>query len=230
LPDTPDEEEQGGSQRTCIATREVRSPDEMLRFVRGPDGAVVPDLRRRLPGRGVWVTASADAVALAVKRKAFGRSLRAEVRVDQALPALVDRLLAEAALQSLAMANKAGRVVCGFSKVEAALRGREMAALIHASDAAEDGKRKLAPRRSDAGRPDAAPIIELFNSEQLSLALGRPHVIHAALLSGPVSAAFLDRSGALARYRGPSRAPAAGSATDGHDELDPAKAEGMDAE
>jgi len=139
----PDEEDDA-SARTCIATRAVRPPEEMLRFVRAPDGQVVPDIRRELPGRGVWVTATAEAVRQAVKRKAFGRSFRAEVTVDPQLAEVVDRLLAEAALQSLAMANKAGRVVAGFGKVESALRAGEAVALLHAADAAADGKRKLA--------------------------------------------------------------------------------------
>lgn len=222
---TENSSEDDASDRTCIATRQVRPPEEMIRFVRAPDGQVVPDLRRRLPGRGVWVTAQRQVVQEAMKRKAFGRSFKAEVQVDPDLPETIDRLLAEATLQSLAMANKAGRAVSGFSKVEAALRSGQAAVLLHASDAAPDGRRKLA--QVARGRVKA---VDLFGAEQLSLALGRPHVIHAALFPGPVSAAFIDRSNALARYRGLTvTGMAAMDVGDGED-LRTAEAEGLDAE
>jgi uncharacterized protein len=197
LADAPFSEEDAASERTCIVSREVRDPDAMIRFVRGPAGEVVPDIRRKLPGRGVWVTATAAMIGEALRKKAFGRAFRAEVSVDPDMPALVDALLAEYALQSLAMANKAGRVLAGFGKVETALRAGQPRALLHASDAAPDGKRKLA--QAMRGEP---VLIEIFSAEQLSLALGRPHVIHAALLPGPVSAAFIDRCDVLARFRG----------------------------
>ncbi len=74
------------SERTCIVTRAKAAPEGLLRFVRAPDGAVVPDLRHKLPGRGVWVTADAKVVAQAVKRKAFARGFKAEVRVSETLP------------------------------------------------------------------------------------------------------------------------------------------------
>jgi uncharacterized protein len=218
-------EEDEVSARTCIATRAVRPPEEMLRFVRAPDGRVVPDIRRKLPGRGVWVTATAAAVAEAMRRKAFGRALKAEVLVADELVDQVDALLCDATLQSLAMANKAGRVIAGFGKVESALRGNGVRAVLHAAEAAADGRRKLGLAAGGKATP-----IELFTGEQLSLALGRPHVIHAALLPGPVSAALIDRCDALARYRGSP--PVSATATDMGDDdgTSTAEAEGMDAE
>jgi predicted RNA-binding protein YlxR (DUF448 family) len=195
-------------ERTCIVTRAQLPPEALIRFVRAPDGTVVPDIKRKLPGRGVWVTADRDTVATAVKKRAFARALKADVGVDPNLPGLVDSLFEQAALQTLSLANKAGRVVCGFAKVEAALGRGEAVAIIHASEAAADGKRKLAA--------SAAPqAIELFSGEQLSLALGRPHVIHAALLSGSVSAAFLSRCDVLARYRGARGMDEAGTNAEG---------------
>lgn len=196
-------------ERTCIVTRAQLPPEALIRFVRAPDGAVVPDLKRKLPGRGVWVRADRATVTAAVKKRAFARALKAEVSVDPELPARIDALLEEAALQGLSLANKAGRVVAGFAKVEAALGRGEAVAVIHARDAAADGKRKLA---GAAARPRA---VEVFSGEQLSLALGRPHVIHAALLSGSVSAAFLSRCDVLARYRGAHGMDEAGTHAEG---------------
>src|ERR1700760_1993377 len=103
-----------GTERFCVVLREVRPTDEMVRFVAGPDGTVVPDVKRKLPGRGVWVTATRAAVAEDVKRGALQRGLKASVKVAADLPDLVDRLIERAALDAMAMAYKAGRIVAGF--------------------------------------------------------------------------------------------------------------------
>jgi len=113
------EDEERGPVRTCIVTRAERPPEEMIRFVLAPDGTVTPDLRRRLPGRGVWTTATADVVAQAARRKAFDRGFRGKAIVPNDLPARIDRLMEVDCLQSLSLANKAGLVTTGFAKVEA---------------------------------------------------------------------------------------------------------------
>src|SRR5262249_32619262 len=91
-------------ERLGIVTGEVKPATEMVRFVVGRDGAVVPDVKHKLPGRGVWVTAARAAVAAAMARKAFARSFRRDVKVAPDLPALTDELLARAALDALAVA------------------------------------------------------------------------------------------------------------------------------
>jgi len=198
---TKDDED--GPERTCVATRVARPVDELIRFVADPDGVVVPDLRRRLPGRGVWVTANAAAVAEAVKRKAFARGLKRPVTVSAGLADEVDALLKRAARESVSLANKAGQVVSGFSKVEAAIGRGQLAALVEAADAKPDGVRKLgqALRRSYGEDAVTIPVVRVLASTDLDLALGRSHVIHAALLEGPASRACLARCRALERYR-----------------------------
>jgi hypothetical protein len=112
-------------------------------------------------------------------------------------------LLESAALDALSIAGKAGLVVGGFSKVEATLAHKGVLALIHASDAAADGKRKLdgaLHRNRDEKRPEIA-IIDIFSGQQLDLALNRPNVVHAALLAGPGSETFLARVARFARFR-----------------------------
>jgi uncharacterized protein len=188
-------------ERFCIVTRSVKPIDDLIRFVVGPDGGVVPDLKRKLPGRGVWVSAERAVLATAVSRKAFGRSFRREVKVDPGLVDLVDQLLECFALDALSMAHKAGRLVSGFTQVEAALRKEPVAALIHASDAQPDGVRKLAAAQRRTGAADEPEAIGLFTSAQLDLALGRSNVVHAALLAGPASHGFLARCRSLARFR-----------------------------
>ncbi|HQF30853.1 MAG TPA: RNA-binding protein [Hyphomicrobiales bacterium] len=189
-------------ERTCIVGRATLPVDELIRFVLAPDGTVVPDLKRDLPGRGVWVTASAEAVATAEKKRLFARGFKAEVRVEPGLAERVGTLLERAALGALAMANKAGLVVTGFGKVETALGRDAVAVLIHASDAAPDGIRKLAAvTKRRFGDGPGVPVVRSIASEQLDLALGRSNVIHAAVLEGRAAAAFLERERALVRFR-----------------------------
>jgi predicted RNA-binding protein YlxR (DUF448 family) len=193
-----------GAERLCVATRTVRPVANMIRFVIGPDGEVVPDLKRRLPGRGLWITAERRAVADAVRRKAFARGFRREVRVAATLPEMVERLLERAALDALSIAHKAGRVVAGFGRIAAALdAGGPVIALIHASDAGADGVRKLAAaaRRRFDEAVDRLVVVDDFACAQLDLALGRPNVIHAALLAGSASEEFLARCRSLEHFR-----------------------------
>ncbi len=191
-----------GPERTCIVTRRKGPPDAMIRFVIGPGTVVVPDIRRKLPGRGVWVTARAERVAEAVKRHAFARSFKAQVQVSEALPGEIDALLAADCLHSLSMATKAGQVVAGTAKIEAAIAAGEVLVLVHACGAGSDGTRKLDRSLHKAIRASASePPVELFSSDQLDLALGRTNVIHAAAMPGAASRAFLARCRKLALYR-----------------------------
>lgn len=195
--------------RMCAVSREVRPIDELIRFVVSPEGWVVPDLKRKLPGRGLWVSASRQTVAEAVRRNQFSKGFKRDVRVAPALAADTEALLVRGVIEALAMAAKAGQVVSGFGKVEDALKSRQardsVKALIHASDGAADGIRKLdAVARQNAGINDEShefPVVAALTSEQLDLALGRSNVIHAALLAGPAGNTFLSRSQTLVRYR-----------------------------
>lgn len=212
------DKDETGPERTCIVTRAKRPPEAMIRFVVGPDETVVPDIRRRLPGRGVWVTASAELVKRAASKGAFARGFKAKVRADAALAAEVDAMLERDALGSLAMANKAGAVTTGFAKVEAALGEGKVAALLHAGEAAEDGCRKLDAAARRRGGAEPPPSVKLFSGEQLDLALGRVNVIHAALAAGPAGHAFLGRCRRLTVYRtaaGQDEADAKAASADG---------------
>ena len=197
------------TERMCAVTRAVRPIDELIRFVVAPEGEVIPDLKRKLPGRGLWVSATRQAVAEAVRRNQFAKGFKRDVRVAPTLVADTEALLVRSVSEALAMAAKAGQVVSGFSKVEGALRlgqaQNSVSALIHASDGAADGIRKLdAIVRQNAGinaESREFPVVTALTSEQLDLALGRSNVIHAALLAGPASKTFLSRSQLLVRYR-----------------------------
>jgi predicted RNA-binding protein YlxR (DUF448 family) len=201
--------DRSATMRMCAVTRQVRPIDELIRFVVAPSGEVIPDLKRKLPGRGLWVSASRQTLAEAVLRHQFSKGFKREVRVSPKLPADTEALLVRSTLDALAMAAKAGQVISGFGKVEDALTSRQtrgsIEALIHASDGAADGIRKLdAVLRQNAVVNDKSsqiPVVTALTSEQLDLALGRSNVIHAALLAGPASKTFLSRSQILVRYR-----------------------------
>ena len=188
------------TERFCAATRTVKPIDDMIRFVLGPDG-VVPDLKSKLPGRGIWITATRAALVDAVARKAFARSFKREVRIAPDLPDLTERLLVRTALDALAIAGKGGFAVAGFAKVEAALTRDRVVALIHATDAKPDGVNKLAGMLRQRPDADHVVIVTAFPSAQLDLALGRSNVVHAALLAGTASSTFLARFHRLERFR-----------------------------
>jgi predicted RNA-binding protein YlxR (DUF448 family) len=189
-----------GAERLCAVTRAVKPVEELIRFVVGPDG-VVPDLKRKLPGRGMWVTASRATLEDAVNRNVFARGFKRELRVTPELVDETERLLVRSALDALAIAGKAGLVAAGFAKTEAAIAREHVVGLLHAADGAPDGIAKLdaALRRRD-GAADLA-IIKAFTTAQLDLALGRANVVHAALLAGPANATFLARFARLQRFR-----------------------------
>jgi predicted RNA-binding protein YlxR (DUF448 family) len=191
--------------RTCAVSREVRPIGELIRFVVAPSGEVIADLKRKLPGRGLWVTASRKTVAESVRRNQFSKGFRRDVRVSPTLAADTENLLVRSVIEALAMAAKAGQIVAGFAKVESALVQHQAVALIHAADGAADGIRKLdAVMRQNPGKTGESCeflVVNVLTSEQLDLALGRSNVIHAALLAGSASKTFLSRSQTLVRYR-----------------------------
>lgn len=204
------------SERTCIVTRQTLAPEALLRFVVSPDGAVVPDIRRKLPGRGAWVLAAHDCVTKAVSKGLLVRALRSRtpgvdgpafvVRPDMA--DFLDSLLENDCLQALALANKAGAVVCGHTKIEQGLRREAPLTLLHATDAGHDGVRKLNqlwrglwPAAANEPFPEG---VNIFASAQLDLVLGRTNVIHAALKAVMAAQSVKSRAVRLVKYRTPA--------------------------
>jgi uncharacterized protein len=190
--------------RQCAVERTRGPEDDLLRFVLDPEKRVVPDLKRKLPGRGVWVTATREAVNRAAKQKSFAKGFRQPVTVDPDLAGTVEALLRRAALQHLALANKAGCVVAGFAKVEKALAGDRRMVLLHASDAAPDGRRKLdrmVHRGAGADRETSLPLA-CFTSAEVSAALGRHNVMHAAITADGAGQNVIGAALRFMRYAG----------------------------
>lgn len=179
--------------RMCIVTRRVLAVSGLIRFVAGPDQVLVPDIRNRLPGRGVWVTNSRDVLRKAVARKAFPRALKQTVAVPPDLEALVADLLRKDALQMLSLANKAGAVTSGFAKIEGIKAS--LLALVQASDGsqAEIARLQRLSRGKARGKRDPV-VVRAFAAHELGLSIGREHVIHAALTVHEAASVFLDRA------------------------------------
>ena len=170
-------------ERRCALTRAVLPRSDLVRFVLGPDDAVVADLAEKLPGRGVWITCSQEAVTAAVKRNAFARSFKAKVAASEDLADQVEALMVRRLRDALSIANKAGLVASGFSKVERTLHSGKVRALFHATDGSEDGSRKLDRLFAAIAleMEKTALTLKILSSDELSLALGRSNVVHAAL-------------------------------------------------
>ena len=169
-------------ERRDIVSGEVMDEARLVRFVQGPEGAVVPDLARKLPGRGIWVAATREAVQAAAKKGLFARAAKAKLIAPPELADQVEALLHGRLLSALGLARKAGDLTFGFEKVLAVVGQGKAAWLIEASDGAEDGRRKVlaAARRA----PSQPRLLVTFSSSELSLALGAPNVIHTAFLAG----------------------------------------------
>jgi predicted RNA-binding protein YlxR (DUF448 family) len=192
--------------RTCIVTRKAGEPDGLIRFVVAPDGSVVPDIKRKLPGRGCWVTAERRFVDEAARKNLFRKAFKAEVTAPADLGAMVDRVLSQNALGAIGLARKAGALATGAAKVEASVRSGAALAVLHAVEGQPDGIRKITQARRATvhlGGPEI-DAYKLFSEAELGLALGALSVIHAALLAEDAGKAALKRVVALDRYRGGS--------------------------
>lgn len=188
-----------GPERRCIATGQSQPAHGLIRFAIGPDGAVVPDILGRLPGRGIWVSADRGALHTAVARKAFARAAKRQVSLPDDLAGLVDRGLADRLVSLIALARKAGEAVAGYEKVKAWLEGGTAAVLIQAADGSERGKSRLRP--PEPVKDGEQTHITALTGAELGLAFGRDHVIHAALTEGGLTNRILVEAKRLAGLR-----------------------------
>lgn len=198
-------------ERRCIVAMERRPQGEMIRFVLSPDGQVTPDLAAKLPGRGAWVTASREAIDIAVKKGAFARAFKRQVKAGPDLSAQVEQLLVKRILDQLGMVKRAGNLILGFEQVREEVRKAAPAFVIEASDGSEDQRGKVlalvrglhTPEPDEtgkmAGNLELPPVIGCFSGDELGMALGRERVIHACVKYGRIAHAW---SGELDRLSG----------------------------
>lgn len=195
-------------ERRCIVTGASGPKTGLVRFVVGPEGAIVPDVAGRLPGRGIWVTADRAALERAAAKKLFARAARAPVAVPEGLADLVEALMARRVVDLVSLARKGGGAVCGFEKVRDALGrgigGRPVAVLLQAHDGSARERSRLRPPEGSEGAVTALGAVEL------GLAFGRDRVIHAALAAGGLATRVVEEAARLAGIRGQVGADGAG--------------------
>ena len=184
-------------ERRDLVTHQAMDESRLIRFVVGPDGAVVPDLGRKLPGRGMWVEASRASVDAAVKKNLFSRSAKAPLKPAADLSETVETLLIRRCLDQLGLARREGVLISGFEKSAAAIRSSKAAWLIEAADGASDGRGKLVA----LARHQTTRICGAFAADDLSLALGLENAIHAVLLHGGRADRWTLEVGRLAGFR-----------------------------
>ncbi len=175
----------------------------MIRFVADPQGGVVADLKGQLPGRGCWVTARRALVQQATEKNLFARALKARVTVSPDLPGEIDVLLVSALTGMMGLARKAGQIVIGASKVDAAVRSGQAIAVFHATDAAPDGVRKIdqARRAFSAGEEAQTAVFQLLSADEMAVLAAGGHVIHLAVLAGQAGEGVVKRAKMLDRFR-----------------------------
>lgn len=180
----------------------MRPRAELIRFVAGPDGTVVPDLAGRLPGRGFWLSPSRAMIQTACARNLFAKAAKAALRVPDGLADRVERLSAQRCIDLLGLARRAGQVAVGREQVVARLGEGRAALLLQAVDAAEGGRGKL---RAMARAPEVA-VVEVLSARELGRALGREEAVHVALAPGRLAACLREEAVRLAALRGDNEA------------------------
>lgn len=185
---------EGGPLRTCIVTGQQAAPARMIRFVVGPEGDAVPDLARRLPGRGLWLKAERAIVEQAMAKKLFSKAARQPVQAADDLADRVERLLLERALEDLSRARRAGRAVAGFVRVEQMIGLGKAGLLLVADEADGDGLSKLTAT--------GLPLERLGSAASLGGVFGREQTVYAAVARDDASGHFIDRiAGGASRWR-----------------------------
>lgn len=185
--------------RRDIVSGETMPEARLIRFVAGPDGTVVPDLGRNLPGRGFWTEATRTAVETAARKGLFSRAAKTRLSASPELADLVESLVARRCLDRLGLARRAGALTWGYDKAAAAITSGRAAWIIEASDGATEGRRKLLKIARNQSPPPR--VCGAFTSEELGLASGLGHVIHLVFLAGRWAERWTEEVERVAGFR-----------------------------
>ncbi len=187
-------------ERRCIVTGQTHEETHLIRFVVGPEDVVYPDLAAKLPGRGMWVTAERQVL----EKAQFSKAAQKKVSAPKDLADTVERLIARSMTDDLGLARRSGMLVAGFDNVARALdSAHPPSLLLEAADGAADGRRKLANMAAARGLKPS--LIDCLSCEEMSVALGRENVIHAALKSGQLAERLIFEAGRLSGFRPASK-------------------------
>lgn len=181
-------------ERRCIATGKTAPRDDLIRFVVGPEGGIVPDVDGRLPGRGLWLCPDRSSLRIAMKKNMFARSARRRVDVPDNLDNMVEKLLVSRCISIIGLARRANRAVGGFAKVKIKLDGGTKGVLLTAGGAPAGGRRKL-------NRSLITTEIDLLDDAELGMAFGRDGLVHAFIERSTFADRLVLTSRKLAGFR-----------------------------
>lgn len=192
-------------ERKCILSGNVQPRASLIRLALSPDGDILPDVRAKAPGRGAWISPDGPAFAAALANgKLKGGLARAFKTGDFRIPADLEARIADAlernALDRLGLEARGGKLLTGSEKLRDAARAGKVHLLLHAADAAEDGRRKLDQAwrvGMDAEGSDMRGLVIPANRTILAEALGRDNVVHIAIVD---ERAAMRVSGAISRW------------------------------
>lgn len=219
-------EPETGPLRRCIVTRERLPKERMIRFVVGPDRQIIPDIVGKLPGRGIWLSASGDVLELPDTQgselpgghtpkggrhieksnrrltQAFARAARGPVSVPSDLSDLLQAALVRRIGELLGLARRAGQAVAGYEKAREALKTGRFRLVVQASDGSEAERERFL-----SGAGPAVTVIDPLPGEALGRIFGRDYAVHVAIAPGKLADSLITEAGRLAGLRNrPERA------------------------
>ena len=167
--------------RKCIVTGEILEKQNLLRFTVLDNNMVVPDFKKKLSGKGVYVKNSKQTLEKAIKNNLFGKALKKQIKIDKELVFQVENILLKQALNSISLARKAGVMISGMDKVKEALKKNNIAFLLEAQDAGSDGHNKIVSMAKNI------EIFNLFKIEELDKELAKDNTVHLAFIKSAMS-------------------------------------------
>ena len=180
--------------RKCIVTGEIKEKSQLLRFVITPDKQIVPDFYKKLPGKGVYVSSSYDVLQQAIAKNVFSKVLKKNIKVSADLLQIVENILHKNALNAISLAKKAGNTVIGMDKVLEALKAGKVQFILEATDAGDDGQKKLSHYTENM------QVYRLFSVEELDKALDKGNTVYLAFLKQEMSKMVQDNFEKLSTF------------------------------
>ncbi len=171
-------------ERRCIVSGQSLPTTGLIRFVVSPDDMLVPDIREKLPGRGLWLSADRNVVNTAAHKGLFNRAARRTVEIPDDLVAVVTGQIARRCIEILGLSRRAGIAVAGLAKVEKALAKAGRGVLLVARDSGRDGRRRI------ASLAKGLAIDETLTAEELGEPFQRGHVTHGFVAAGSLAQAL----------------------------------------
>lgn len=182
------------TQRKCIVTGTTMEKDRMLRFAAVENVGIVPDFKKKLGGKGIYITNAKSALTKAINNNLFTKALKKKINADANLLQITENLLHEQALHAVSLARKAGCAIWGLDKSLEAIKKNQVAFVLEASDAGADGHKKM------SSHAKGLEIYSLFTSEELNQELNRENTAHIVFLKSNISEMVRDAFIRLTSY------------------------------